>query len=194
MKKSEATRQMIIKKAAQAFNMYGFAGTPMSKLMEVTGLEKGGLYGHFPSKEELAVASFDFAYSTSIDKRFTDLESIKSYEKKLETFILNFGTFKTEVSGGCPVFNTAVGNMHESPVLKKKAKEGYQKWIANIAELIDGAVKEGSFKKVKSEDLAIYILNSLEGALVATQLAGDAKIISKASEELLKYIEWKCKK
>jgi len=33
----------------------------MSDLMRVTGLQKGGIYNHFRSKDELALEAFDFA-------------------------------------------------------------------------------------------------------------------------------------
>jgi TetR/AcrR family transcriptional repressor of nem operon len=194
MKKSEVTRQLIVKKAAQAFNMYGFAGTSMSKLMEVTSLEKGGLYGHFSSKEDLAVAAFEYAYFSSVDKRFSELDAIKGADKKINAFIRGFATFKSDVAGGCPVFNTAVGNMFDSPVLKKKAKDGYKKWISKISELINDAISEGTYKKINSEDVATFVLNSLEGAMVATQLTGDKELIVKASEDVIDYLTWKCRK
>ena len=31
--------------------------------MDATGLEKGGIYRHFESKEELAAEAFDFAWA-----------------------------------------------------------------------------------------------------------------------------------
>jgi len=50
----------IIEQAAALFNQQGYAGSSMSDLMRVTGLQKGGIYNHFRSKDELALA-FDFA-------------------------------------------------------------------------------------------------------------------------------------
>ena len=51
MRKGEQTRQYIIRKAAPIFNQRGFNGAALSDLMKATGLEKGGIYRHFDSKE-----------------------------------------------------------------------------------------------------------------------------------------------
>ena len=61
MGKGELTRERIIAQAAPLFNQRGFAGCSMQDVMEATGLEKGGLYRHFSSKEELAAEAFRYA-------------------------------------------------------------------------------------------------------------------------------------
>ena len=63
MTKGEQTRKRIIARAAPVFNVHGFAGTSMGQLTEASGLEKGGIYNHFPSKEVLALHAFDYAVS-----------------------------------------------------------------------------------------------------------------------------------
>src|SRR5205814_6622717 len=59
--KGEHARQRIVARAAPVFNVSGFAGTSMGQLTQAIGLEKGGIYNHFPSKEALALAAFDYA-------------------------------------------------------------------------------------------------------------------------------------
>jgi TetR/AcrR family transcriptional repressor of nem operon len=61
--KGEKTRQRIVRKAAAVFNQRVYSGTSLSELMEETGLEKGGIYRHFESKEDLAATSFNYAWS-----------------------------------------------------------------------------------------------------------------------------------
>ena len=59
MSKGEQTRQRILERAAPLLNRQGYQSAPVSEIMRVTGLQKGGLYNHFESKEELALAAFD---------------------------------------------------------------------------------------------------------------------------------------
>ncbi|NTU83365.1 MAG: TetR/AcrR family transcriptional regulator, partial [Chloroflexales bacterium] len=61
MAKGEQTKQRIVAQAASVFNTLGYSGTSMRDLTRATGLEKGGIYNHFPSKEALALAAFDYA-------------------------------------------------------------------------------------------------------------------------------------
>jgi len=69
MRKGEQTRQEIIRKAAPIFNQKGYDGAALSDLMRATGLEKGGIYRHFASKEELAAEAFDYAWGETFDSR-----------------------------------------------------------------------------------------------------------------------------
>jgi len=61
MKKGERTRRRIVESAAGFFNTKGYFGSSMNDLVRETGLEKGGIYNHFGSKEELALEAFDYA-------------------------------------------------------------------------------------------------------------------------------------
>ena len=61
MKKGEKTRRRIVETSAGIFNTKGYFGTSMSDLVREVGIEKGGIYNHFGSKAELALAAFDHA-------------------------------------------------------------------------------------------------------------------------------------
>src|SRR5260370_38097521 len=69
MRKGEQTRREIIRKAAPIFNQRGYDGAALSDLMRATGLEKGGIYRHFESKQQLAAEAFDHAWTLTIDAR-----------------------------------------------------------------------------------------------------------------------------
>src|SRR5262245_26241389 len=63
--KGQQTRQHIIQQAATLFNQRGYSGSSISDVMQYTGLQKGGIYRHFQSKEQLALAAFDYAQQQS---------------------------------------------------------------------------------------------------------------------------------
>src|SRR5260221_13016116 len=82
MPKGQKTRARIIAEAASLFNQRGFEGGSLSELMEATGLEKGGIYRHFSSKEELAAEAFDYAWKVALETRMEDFNRIsKKWEK-----------------------------------------------------------------------------------------------------------------
>src|SRR5215475_5890925 len=74
MTKGDDTRREIVEKAAPLFNQKGFEGTSMSDLMRVTGLQKGGIYRHFSSKEELASEAFDYAWQKAVERRLEGVD------------------------------------------------------------------------------------------------------------------------
>jgi AcrR family transcriptional regulator len=65
--RSRLTYERVLDAAAEEFARQGYPNTNLQRVAERTGLTKGALYGHFPSKEKLAralVEQFDAALST----------------------------------------------------------------------------------------------------------------------------------
>ncbi|WP_052845191.1 TetR/AcrR family transcriptional regulator [Streptomyces sp. NRRL S-31] len=58
MKQARAmrTRDQVLDAAAEEFALHGYAGTNLATVAVRTGMTKGALYGHFPSKKALADA------------------------------------------------------------------------------------------------------------------------------------------
>ena len=109
MRKGEQTRQEIIRKAAPIFNQKGYAGAALSDLMRATGLEKGGIYRHFGSKQELAGDAFDYAWKLAMDTRFEGTEQIPNTVNRLKQIVRNFRDRRAGVvPGGCPLLNAAI--------------------------------------------------------------------------------------
>src|ERR1700756_2896250 len=91
MSKGEQTRQAIIEKAAPLFNQRGFEGCSLADIMQATGLEKGGVYRHFSSKEELAAEVFRYAMRTALDARSIadqpELDALSKLRLMVERFV-----------------------------------------------------------------------------------------------------------
>jgi TetR/AcrR family transcriptional regulator, transcriptional repressor for nem operon len=69
MRKGELTRERIVRRTAPLFNQQGYFGASLADIMRATGLEKGGIYNHFGSKEALALEAFDYAVD-AVEQRF----------------------------------------------------------------------------------------------------------------------------
>jgi len=57
--KSDITRLAIIEKSAPIFNTKGYSATTMNDILLATGLTKGGVYGNFESKDQIAIEAFE---------------------------------------------------------------------------------------------------------------------------------------
>jgi TetR/AcrR family transcriptional repressor of nem operon len=66
--------------------------------MRAIGLEKGGIYRHFASKQELAGDAFDHARKIAMDTRFEGTEQIPNTVDRLRQMC---GTFETVAPGWC---------------------------------------------------------------------------------------------
>lgn len=58
-RKSERTRQRILRAAAKVFRQYGYTSSSLRDIAESAGMQAGSLYYHFDSKEDLAEAVMD---------------------------------------------------------------------------------------------------------------------------------------
>ena len=109
----------------------------MSELMDATGLEKGGLYRHFESKQDLAAAAFDYAWETVSEPRRRGLQDCATSLEKLLLLVKNFVEQPPRtLPGGCPLLNTAIDSDDGNPVLRGKARAALDQWRADIADII----------------------------------------------------------
>jgi len=190
MTQGEETKKRLVQKAAEIFNTRGYSGTAVSDLMEATGLQKGGVYRHFESKEQLAVEAFDYAFETVMGVRFLDVDRHASPLKQLRQFIWNFAHRRSPIPGGCPVVNTAVDNDDGNPALRKRAREAVGAFLNRLVETIERGIGQGEIKPgTDAQALALLLFSSLEGALVVSRLEGSYKPLEVVAVALEKYLD-----
>lgn len=62
--RSIASREAIVRGAAQAFNDHGYSAATIAEVAEHAGMSEGAIYHHFSSKADLAVAVMEALYET----------------------------------------------------------------------------------------------------------------------------------
>src|ERR1700724_1181067 len=135
MTKGERTKQEIVRNAAPIFNTKGYEGTSLSDLMTATGLQKGGIYRHFSSKEELAGEAFDYAWQKAVSRRLEGVDEAADAVERLKKMIDNFGDIRTGlVAAGCPLMNTGVEADDGNPVLRARARGALNGWMARLTK------------------------------------------------------------
>ena len=172
------TKERIIKKSAELFNLYGYHGCSLSDIMNATELKKGGIYNHFNNKDEIALEAFDYGMEKVI-KRFRDrLDLCKTAAEKLFAMIVVMYSFYEDpvIRGGCPIFNTAVDSLDTHPELQAKARDG----IATLQRYMELKFEEGiAAGDIKNntdiESTTSMMISSLEGALIRSRIDGNTK-------------------
>ena len=172
MRKGEQTRQEIIRKAAPIFNQRGYEGAALSDLMKATGLEKGGIYRHFESKQKLAAEAFDYAWKLAMDKRFEGTQETSNAVDRLKQIVRNFRDRRTGlVPGGCPLLNTAIDSDDGNPQLREKARKALSSWLDRLRKIVEEGQRRGEIRgDVDSSELATLIVSTLEGSLMVSRL------------------------
>lgn len=191
MSKGLQTRQKIIRKAAPIFNRKGFEGTALSDLMRATSLEKGGIYRHFASKQQLAVEAFDYAWKTAAEARLEGTQDIINTVDRLKQMVRNFREHrKGLVPGGCPLLNTAVDSDDGNTVLREKARQALGGWIERLCRIAEEGQRNGEIRADSAPgEMANLIVSTLEGSLMLSRLQRSDEPLAIACGHLEKYLE-----
>ncbi|WP_047151737.1 TetR/AcrR family transcriptional regulator [Aneurinibacillus tyrosinisolvens] len=191
MRKGERTRQRIIEKSSILFNQYGYADSSISDVMKVTGLEKGGIYRHFDSKEELEVNAFHYAIHLMGEHYSQALESEGNSLEKLTAFIDAFRTLfeDTPIPGGCPIMNAAIESDDKNPGFRHHVRMAMDGLLLTIQKIImKGIQKKEINPSVDPQYVSSLFVSSLEGALMLSRLYQDASYLDQMINHLSAYI------
>jgi TetR/AcrR family transcriptional repressor of nem operon len=191
MRKGEQTRHEIIRKAAPIFNQKGYEGAALSDLMEATGLEKGGIYRHFDSKQQLAAEAFDYAWRLAIETRFGGTQEIPNTVDRLKQLVRNFQHRRSGlVPGGCPLLNTAIDSDDGNAQLREKARKALNSWLDRIGAAVEEGQRRGEIRPdIDSSKLSALIVSTLEGSLMVSRLQRTEDACALACDHLEDYLE-----
>jgi len=192
MKKGERTRERIIRQAAPLFNQRGYDGSSLNEIMAATELEKGGIYRHFASKQELAAAAFDYAWAEAVNSRRHDIDSVAHSVDKLKRYIANFVERRGTVPGGCPLLNTAMDSDDGNALLRNRARRALENWQNFLGSIVTQGIKKGEIRReVSKTKLANLIIATLEGAVMIGRLEQNLDALRDAQTHLNSYLETK---
>jgi TetR/AcrR family transcriptional repressor of nem operon len=188
--KGERTRQKIVADTAAVFNTHGYEGTSLADLMAATGLQKGGIYRHFGSKEELAAEAFDYAWAAARAVREPDIDQAVDPIGWLKAHIDNLVSRRPPIAGGCPILNTAIEADDGNPVLRARVARALRDWISRVEKVIAQGQKKGQIRAgTEPRTVATVIVSTLEGALMISRLEKNPDALHKAGAHLHGYLD-----
>jgi TetR/AcrR family transcriptional repressor of nem operon len=191
LRKGERTRRHIVERAAPVFNQRGFAGASMNELVAATGLEKGGIYNHFGSKEALAREALDYSVSLIVDRFSRALDGREDAVDRLVAIVDAFADEidHPDVPGGCPVANTALESDDTNPELCAHARGAMDSWHRLIGAIVKSGKQRGDLRAdTDPYELATMITATLEGALMLSRLMHEPAHMRRAAAHLESYI------
>ncbi len=174
--KGERTRDAIVERASHLFNVRGYAATSIAEILTETGLEKGGLYHHFASKDDLALAAFDRAVADLRERHRSWIAGVLGARATLEAFLTGFESMIARGGpvGGCPLLNTAIEATDGHPALRKRARAAFDELVRSFERTIAAGIEAGEFARATDgAAVASTIVASLEGGVMLSRLYRD---------------------
>ncbi|MFZ5893544.1 MAG: TetR/AcrR family transcriptional regulator [Myxococcota bacterium] len=175
MSKGERTREQVIERAAALFNQLGYHGASLSDIMSATGLKKGGIYRHFPNKQQLELEAFDFSVQKMRERFGMALAGKSGARERLRAIVDVYATLPLTppVPGGCPVLNAAVEADDAYPALRERAQHVMNELKRFLKDVMRNGIKNGELREgLDLERTASTLIALLEGSVMLSKLYG----------------------
>jgi TetR/AcrR family transcriptional repressor of nem operon len=187
--KGERTRRRIVERTAPVFNKAGFTRASMSDVTRASGLERGGVYNHFASKETLALAAFDYAVDL-MQRRWLAAARDPDPLCKLEGLVDVYREIADNppLGGGCPLMNAAIEADDAHPVLRNRVRKAMDGWQRLLAATIEEAIAAKRLAALDSKAFASTIVATLEGGVMLSSLYRDPSYLRTVVAHLLQCI------
>jgi AcrR family transcriptional regulator len=169
----------IIPKLTTVFQRYGYDGTTLKQLSDMTGLGKASLYHHFPNgKEEMAAAVL-----SDVGKRFDDLilaplRTTAPPLKRLQSMSRNISEFYAHGEKSCLLAVMSLGDSGDR--FQAGLQQAMKAWINTLSAVLREAGINGAIAQQRAEDAVIQV----QGALVVARVLGDTQAFQRVITEL----------
>jgi TetR/AcrR family transcriptional repressor of nem operon len=151
----------------------GYASTGVKEILDEANVPKGSFYHYFPSKEDFArevLALYVRGESERARKvlregRGAPLTRLRHYFQEV---IAVFGP--TAPLSGCLLGNLSLEMADHSDSIQSLLRLSFGNWQATIAGVLREAIERGDLaRSTKPDELAAFLLNSYEGALLRSK-------------------------
>ncbi|RZL37598.1 MAG: TetR/AcrR family transcriptional regulator [Rubrivivax sp.] len=169
---AEENRERILDNAAQLFRERGFDGIGLNDLMQAAGLTRGGFYGHFESKDDLAAQATRRALQANRE------QWKKQTDRSLQAWVRSYlsDAHRDRVGAGCGLAALAGDAARGGPAVKTAFAEG----VASIIETLQGQMPATDAAGRREQALAM--LSTLMGALLLSRAVGDGELSGELRE------------
>ncbi|HUD43871.1 MAG TPA: TetR/AcrR family transcriptional regulator [Dokdonella sp.] len=168
-------RERIIEQAAVLFREHGIDGIGVADLMKSAGLTHGGFYGHFASKDDLAVCACEHALAQS-QARWSRLLA-EAGDDALPALIASYVSprHRDRPGGGCALAALGGEAHRHAPALR----QAFERGLRALADLLARALPGRSAQARRRRALAT--LAGMVGAIVLARAVEDRAL----SDEIL---------
>jgi TetR/AcrR family transcriptional repressor of nem operon len=175
---AEENRERILDNAALLFRERGFDGIGLNELMQAAGLTRGGFYGHFESKDDLAAQAAQRALQTNREQWKQQAE--RSLSAWVKAYLSD--AHRDRPGAGCGLAALAGDAARGGPAVKGVFAEGVESLVATLQRQMPGA------DEAARREQALAMLSTLVGALLLSRAVGDAGLSRELREAARRHL------
>jgi AcrR family transcriptional regulator len=174
-KQGRATRERIVRAAADLIAERGAAGTSLDDVRSATAASKSQLYHYFGDKHGLVEAVVDFQCATVLGPQVHALGSVNSWEDLEHWTALMVGIVEEHgARGGCPIGTLAAALSDTDDGLRTSLSEAFRAWSDAIRGALGRLQANGLIAADADLDaLSTITLSAIQGGLLLSKTSRD---------------------
>ena len=174
-----STRDHLLQVGLRRIHSLGYAATGVKEILDDADVPKGSFYHHFASKEAFAKEVLAL-YVRGENERAAKLlgegraAPLRRLRRYFEQIIAIYGP--TATISGCLIGNLSLEMADHSDSIQSLLHQSFATWQSAVAGVLQEAIDRGDLaRSAKPQELAGYLLNSYEGALLRSKADRSAK-------------------
>lgn len=187
------TRAALLSAAASEIHRHGFQAASLARILADTGVTKGALYHHFPSKLALGHAVLDECYAPALRQTWITPLAREGVDPLavLIRVIKSTGERMTlvDIGLGCPVNNLAQEMSPVEPGFRVRIEALFDEWRDALTTALRRSAQQGRLRSdVDPRSVACFIVAALEGCVGMAKNAQSKKILRDCGGGLIDYL------
>jgi TetR/AcrR family transcriptional regulator, transcriptional repressor for nem operon len=170
---SRNTRDRLLQVGLQRIRSMGYASAGVQEILDEANVPKGSFYHHFASKEAFATEVLELYVRGENERAARTLQQgkaapLKRLRKYFQELIAVYGS--TAGIGGCLIGNLSLEMADHSDSIQSLLHLSFSAWQTAIAAVLQEAIdRKDLAKSNKPQELASFLLNSYQGALLRSK-------------------------
>ena len=191
-KQPDLTRDKILHSAFCEIHRQGFQAASIANILQDTGLTKGALYHHFPTKQALGLAVIDEVIRQRLDQLI--FSRLRDSDKPVEALLDVIATIHKKVPAdfvmlGCPLNNL----MQEMSALDQLFQQQLSGVLGIWQKTVEDALKRGQQQGEIREDVdykaaALFVVSAWEGCIGVAKNMQSPKAFESCMKQLHVYV------
>ena len=173
------TRDHLLQVGLRRIHSVGYASTGVKEILDEADVPKGSFYHYFASKEAFAKEVLELYVREENERAEKILRDgkgapLKRLRRYFEELIAVYGP--TGKISGFLIGNLSLELADHSDSIQSLLHQSFSNWQAGIAGILQDAIDRGDLAKSnRPQELASFLLNSYEGALLRSKADRSSK-------------------
>ena len=154
----------------QQFIERGLSACSVEDITRAAGVPKGSFYNHFKSKQSLA-AEIVTEYGKGTTDRTVLINPAIAPLTRLKKHFAALNAYFSSCKDGCLVGKFMAEVSADTPQIRESLRRVLNLWGEQLSSAIAEGQRQGSIRKdLPASDLAAFLIDSYEGAILRTRL------------------------